>query len=301
MKICILAHTFPFFLQDSTAAFMHPLVEGIQTQKNSVFVLLPYTEGLIKESFPYPIITYKYIYPKSMHTLGFGRSLKEGNILTRESYLLSAFLLFFGIISLYKLCRKQKIDIVSAHWVLPNGLIAFVVSKILNIPYTVSLPGSDVYISKKNKLFSSIANIVINNASEVISDSPTYIQKAMEDNSRQFSYSIIPYPVNIKNIRKNKIIGEKIRKKLLIPKNKIIILCVARLIKKKGIKYFIDAVYQISKLDKNIEAIIVGDGDLKEELQLQINRLHMENKIIFTGNIDRKELPAYYNAADIFV
>ena len=65
----------------------------------------------------------------------------------------------FGTIALYKLVKKEKIDIVNAHWILPNGFIASVVSKLTEVPVVSTLPGSDVYMADRNNLIDIWQNL----------------------------------------------------------------------------------------------------------------------------------------------
>jgi len=47
--------------------------------------------------------------------------------------------------------------------------------------------------------------------------------------------------------------------------------------------------------------IIVGDGPLKESSRKQVEKLNLENNVIFAGGIPNYELPKYYASADLFL
>lgn len=65
---------------------------------------------------------------------------------------------------------------------------------------------------------------------------------------------------------------EKFRKKYNIPNDKIVISIVGRLVPVKNHHLFIDVIFEIEKLFPNkIIALIVGDGELRNELENKIN------------------------------
>ena len=125
MKICILTHTFPRFDSDIAAPFMDGVAKSLCQKNNKVFVLTPYSP-LFKNTKknPYRLITYKYIFPNYLHFLGYSKTLTNDKKIPFINLLISPLLYFFGFIALFRLIKKEKIDLISAHWILPNGFIA---------------------------------------------------------------------------------------------------------------------------------------------------------------------------------
>lgn len=301
MKICILTHTFPRYKNDSNAAFMHPLALGLKKAGNDVTVLTPYNSILKVNDFPYKVISYRYIWPRFLHLLGYSRTLKAGMELKKELYFLSPFFFLFGIIALCKLCLKEKFDIISSHWILPNGFIAFIASKITKTPYTVTLAGSDVYISQKNYFFTKMAILAANNASYILADSPKFLSEISDLGAKVKRSCIVPYPVSVEKFKPNNNERIKLRNKLGFKEKDIVIFGLGRLIHKKGFKYAIEAFSFLKKENKNIYLVIGGDGDLKKELENLCLELDVRNKVKFIGNIERNKVSFYYNMCDIFI
>jgi len=300
MKICILTHTFPKELNDSNAPFMHALITGLKKNGHDVSVLTPFTPGFKREEFPYKINLYKYIWPDFFHILGYSQTLKNGSTLKFSTYVLFPFFFTFGILALINLSRKEKFDVISSHWILPNGFFAYVTSRILKIPYVISLPGSDVYLAKKNKIFSTIAKISANGATSMTSDSPRFLKEILSLGIKNKKTQIIPYPV-ILNKEKVSTKDLNIIRKDLNLKRGIVILAVGRLVYKKGFEYLVKAMSLLLKKHKNIKLIIIGDGDLKEKLQKLIVKLNLADDVKLIGNINRDRIYKYYNLCDIFV
>ena len=77
---------------------------------------------------------------------------------------------------------------------------------------------------------------------------------------------------------------------------KFIIFAVGRHVYYKGFPLLIEAMRNI----RDAVLILGGSGPLSGELHAQVQRLGLEDRIVLTGRIPDKELPAYYHAADIF-
>lgn len=77
---------------------------------------------------------------------------------------------------------------------------------------------------------------------------------------------------------------------------KRVLLYVGRLVEVKNIATLIEAV---SLTQSEFVTVIIGDGPLKEELELQASRTGKE--IIFAGRYDDDEIRAWFNIGDIFV
>lgn len=81
------------------------------------------------------------------------------------------------------------------------------------------------------------------------------------------------------------------------PKNKIRIVTVGRLTKQKGHKYLIEALWLLGNF--NYEVYIIGEGELKVELNNKIKSLMLENKVKLLGF--KSNIYDYLSEADIFI
>jgi glycosyltransferase involved in cell wall biosynthesis len=85
-------------------------------------------------------------------------------------------------------------------------------------------------------------------------------------------------------------------------KNKIFtFLFVGRLENQKGLNYLIEAVKLLASSQANFKVLIVGEGSLRNTLQLQVKKYGLENIIFFTGKKDKVQLREYYQLANVFV
>lgn len=300
MKICLLTHTFPRFKGDSAAPFMGVLAKALVELGNEVFVLTPFDPKFKTQDTPYHIQTYKYIWPEKLHILGYSRTLKNGQDLRLPTFLLGPLLVFFGFLALIKLIINNKIDIISVHWIIPNGFIAYLVSNILGTPFTVTIPGSDVYVAGKNFIFKNLTYFAAKSAKIVIADSQHYLDQLEDLGIYPKEKVVLRYGVDT-NIFKPTKKDRSLVKKLSIKDDAFIILAVGRLVSKKGFAYLIEAMPKVLLKIPNAKLIIVGDGDQKNELLTRVEKLSIKKNCVFAGTIAYERLVKYYNLADVFV
>ena len=79
-----------------------------------------------------------------------------------------------------------------------------------------------------------------------------------------------------------------------------IVLFVGQLIQRKGVEFLVRAFAKLKRECENVTLIVVGDGELKPELNQIVLNEDITN-IIFTGWISEEEKIAYYAIADLFV
>jgi glycosyltransferase involved in cell wall biosynthesis len=81
--------------------------------------------------------------------------------------------------------------------------------------------------------------------------------------------------------------------------DKKIVLYVGRLIKRKGVQYLLRALSEIKS--KDVMLLIVGEGEMEDELKIMVKELGLEDNVIFTGNVSQEKLVPYYIMTDLVV
>ena len=90
-------------------------------------------------------------------------------------------------------------------------------------------------------------------------------------------------------------------KKVLSLNDKKVILYVGRLAKVKNLFFLIDVFKELNKRHEKIALVIIGQGDLDEELREYTRSKNLNDNVFFTGMKEGDELLAWYNIGDIFV
>ncbi|PAX51360.1 glycosyltransferase family 4 protein [Brunnivagina elsteri] len=82
---------------------------------------------------------------------------------------------------------------------------------------------------------------------------------------------------------------------------KINLLFVGRLVPYKGADMLIEAVSRLApSVQQKIFLTIVGDGEERNTLEQQVNKLDIQEKVAFAGWVKQQETLKYYNSSDIF-
>jgi len=91
------------------------------------------------------------------------------------------------------------------------------------------------------------------------------------------------------------------RERLGWPKDKRILFCLRRLVRRMGLKNLLDAFCQIADSHSDVMLIIGGTGPLRAELESQINGRGLADRIRLTGFIPNEDLVSAYQGADLSI
>jgi colanic acid/amylovoran biosynthesis glycosyltransferase len=94
---------------------------------------------------------------------------------------------------------------------------------------------------------------------------------------------------------------EYIERRLDSEEGAVRLITVARLVEKKGLEYAINAVANLVRLFPNLEYTIIGDGYLRQNLALLIERLHLQKNITLVGWKTQDEVRRLLAKSHIFI
>jgi len=81
---------------------------------------------------------------------------------------------------------------------------------------------------------------------------------------------------------------------------KRVILSVCVLHKQKGVQHLIEAMNDIIAKVPSVHLLVVGDGPYRRDLEAQVARFGLKDRVTFEGKVDNGRIDEYYNAADAF-
>jgi glycosyltransferase involved in cell wall biosynthesis len=94
-------------------------------------------------------------------------------------------------------------------------------------------------------------------------------------------------------------ISDEVREKYGL-RDRQVVLFVGRLIPRKGLNYLIEAAQNVVKEKPDAAFVIIGNGPLRNQLAVILERLNLSDSFLFLGDITDEELPVLYNCADVF-
>lgn len=196
------------------------------------------------------------------------------------------------------LIRKNRYDLIHCFFCLPTGLLFYVIRDFKDIPKVISLRGSDVPNYDPYNLSLKIFHFIlrpfsidiIRNANKVVANSHFLKKLAVKHLKRQ-DITDIPNGVDTDFFKPN--FDRKTES------NSTELLCVSRLIERKGIEDIIKAMVYFKNADVNLR--IIGSGSSENEIRKLIDDNNLAHMIKLLGYIPQSDLPPYYNSSDIFV
>ena len=115
----------------------------------------------------------------------------------------------------------------------------------------------------------------------------------------QIPIRVIPTGVDIQSMNSDS--KRDVRKDLGIAQDAPVILTLSRIAVEKKIGHILYVMPDIVEQFPNIKFVIAGDGPDVDILKEQVERLTLEDYVIFAGNVDHGDVGNYYRMADLFV
>ena len=110
---------------------------------------------------------------------------------------------------------------------------------------------------------------------------------------------VVPNVIDSKLFLFNREIRHKMREKLNVPEDTIIVGCTARFSKQKNHCFLLDVFAAFRETFHNSKLLLIGDGELKNSIIEKSQRLNVFNDIIFTGVVPN--VADYEQAMDLFL
>ncbi|MEN3042286.1 MAG: glycosyltransferase, partial [Fervidobacterium sp.] len=303
MKILILTNFFPYKNNPVRGIFVSKRIEqyknfnlefkvlGISYKETK---LLRFIKKLLKIPLLEPLeffdsLKYEYINVKRGIISVIFHRLNNIDLMVSQSKKIADLLLF------------ETHSLIHAHGMslpIPAGLVARELSKKLNVPYLITLHGSEVNYQMKHEKVKNLYISVLEEASKVI-----FVSNRLFQTAKSYGYSgknsvIIPNGFDSDIFfPRNK---DEVRQELNIfsPKTKYVGYV-------GGLKYVKRAdklpeiFYQIATKIPETKFIIVGDGELRKLVEKKISKLGLN--ALFTGRIPQTEVAKYMSAMDVMI
>ena len=293
-RVLVMTSTFPRWENDPEPAFIFELSRRL-CSKFDVTVLSPRTPGSKKQETMsgLNVIRFPYFFNRlenlAMHSGGILNRLRSNPF----NYLLVPFFLLGQLLAMMRLVRNERFDLIHAHWLIPQGLIA-VISLILarrRIPLVCTSHGGDLF-ALRGAIFQRMKRWVINKSQAL-----TVVSRAMQ--STVVDMGVAPDKVQVISM------GVDL-KHLFAPdptvmRNADELLFVGRLVEKKGVRYLLEAMPKVLVKHPSMRLTVAGAGPLEIELHEMARQFDFSDKIDFLGMVTQSKLPALYRRATLAV
>ena len=191
--------------------------------------------------------------------------------------------------------RAMPYDFCLAWSTLPAGAVAFALHRLLMLPYAVWVSGPDIPGFERRyrfiyPLLSPVIRRIWRDATHVVAKCAGEIEMIHAIESK-INIRFIPNGVDLAIFRPGPDIPDI---------GPLHVICVARLIDRKGQNHLIEAVKRLTDSGVDIILSLIGTGDSQADYEDQARRLGIPDRIRFVGYVPREEINKHYSAAHVF-
>lgn len=308
MRIAMITNNYKPFV-GGVPISIERLSKGLEELGHEVFIFAPSYENQVEEA---NVIRYK--------------SLKSNNKISSKVVVPNIF-----DINIEKAFKELNIDVIHVHHPMLVGWTALYLGNKYNVPVTFTyhtrydeyLHNIKLYEVLEDRSKNVDSGIIADIESEIIKYTKnTVVPKAIKGFANKCGLVYAPTEV-IKNYLRdigvkseikvmptglekdyfvgNEDISEGIRNRY--KGNKEYLFCtVSRLEKEKNIEFLIDGLKMLRyKVGDSFKILIIGEGQLKDNLINKVIKLGLESNVEFLNNIPNEEIGNYYRACDLFL
>lgn len=198
-----------------------------------------------------------------------------------------------------KVIKDNKIDIVHIH-TLFNSCFAVIAARMCKVKKIIVHSHNTMNKKESNikdKIYYILSKFIINIGA---TDFLACGEEAGKFLFYKFNkFTVVNNGIEIDRFLYNKNLGNNLRKEYNIPENEKVVMHVGRFFEPKNHDFLIDIFQEVYKLDQNTKLMLIGKGDLEEQIKDKVKKLGLEEKVMFLGL--KKNVNEIYNMADVFV
>lgn len=291
--ILVLASTYPRWVGDPEPGFVHELAKRL-ADRFRVVALVPHAQGAKTHEVLEGVEVHRYRYaPQRLETLVNGGGIVANLKRDRWKYLLVPSFVLMQAWHARRWLRRERIDAIHAHWLLPQGLIAALLrcTPGRSVPFVVTSHGADLFALRAWPL-PSMKRFVARRAFTT-----TVVSEGMLD-----AMGVLGLDVNAVRVES---MGVDLQRRFYldasITRSSSELLFVGRLVEKKGLRHLLDALALVRASRPDITLTVAGFGPELEARRMQAHALGLEDAVQFIGAVRQDELPALYRRAALFV
>jgi phosphatidyl-myo-inositol dimannoside synthase len=299
VKILALTSSYPRYDGDATAPFIEAITAHVAGLGHEVHLVLPDNREWKRTSSEGNVHFHPYRYSpsRSWTPWGYSQSLEAGIKLRRSLFALAPLVLLSARRTCVALARREQFDVLHAHWLVPNGVIAAHLSKRLRLPLVISLHGSDVSVPERSRWMQSLVRRAFERAAAVTAPSQDLLDRASRLGARRLE--LLPYGADIDALRADEQAADAVRRRLGLSPDDVVVLGVGRFVHWKGFDYLLDAIGEARMSQPRLRLVLAGDGDLRDSLVDRARALGLDDHVSFAGMVPRDEVPAFFAASDV--
>jgi len=208
---------------------------------------------------------------------------------------------FIALFKLYRLMRREKPDIVHTHTA-TAGLLGRLAAKLAGVPVILHTFHGHVLHGYFGPLQSK-ALVWMERVLALLSDRIVTVSEGQRQELAGYGIAplekitVVPLGFELEELLACESHRGELRRELGLTDGNKLVGIVARLVPIKNHHLFLQAAQVVAEAMPQVRFLVVGDGELREELEVYARDLRLDGKVLFTGW--RRDLPCLYADLDV--
>jgi len=198
-----------------------------------------------------------------------------------------------GMIAAWRLCRRQRYDVIHVHWPLPLALFGWAAQRARPAALVTTFYGVELrWVKTAMPFLRGFLRWAARRSDRVVAISSYTAAEVRE--LVQLPIEVIPYTTSLpppppvpRTARRS-------------PGAPFTVLFVGRLVERKGVSHLVDAVNLLLP-GAEVRLVIVGDGPERARIEARVRDRGLDGRVAVRGQVSDAELQAAYAGADAFV
>ncbi|HBB38584.1 MAG: Glycosyltransferase, group 1 family protein [Candidatus Magasanikbacteria bacterium GW2011_GWD2_43_18] len=202
----------------------------------------------------------------------------------------------------WRIVKKEKIELIMVHHVLPVGYAASIASKITKVPFLLFSHGTDLLAASKSSWKKKRIAGVSKHATKIIFNSESLKHRYIQLFPQFESSTLVMYPCPEKTFLEppDNVVLEDLRNTYALH-GKQVMLTVSRFDEGKGFPHLLRMMPKILEQVPHLVWMLIGDGPKKEYVLGEVQKNNLQNIVRYVGEVPHDELKKFYYLADLFV
>jgi glycosyltransferase involved in cell wall biosynthesis len=207
-----------------------------------------------------------------------------------------------AVLQLYRLIRREKPNVVHLH-LLKARFLAGVAAKAARVPLILETFHGDLFSDYYGYLKTQAILMAERFLGHLIMDRVVAISQRVKENVIRHHVAparkieVVPLGLELDQFRRCSVARGELRQELGIDAEERLVGMVGRMVPIKGHSYFLQAAREVLLAYPRVRFVLVGDGHLRRDLELECRRLGIDRSVIFLGW--RRDLGRIYADLDI--
>jgi teichuronic acid biosynthesis glycosyltransferase TuaC len=192
--------------------------------------------------------------------------------------------------------RERKLNLIHAHYGLPDGWTAAKFARELRVPLVLTLWGSDALVLPRRRALRSLLSQALRRAAHVIAPSRAIAERALELGADPDRTSVLMGGVPDDYARVSR---PDARAALAISPGARLIVWIGNLVPAKQPLLALRAISLVAQRCPDVRLVVIGDGHMLPAARRTVRALHCEGCVSLLGRLDTADVATWQAAADV--